>query len=455
MLRVGNLAARRDFVHVDDGAEALRAARRARASAARSTTWRAAARSSIARGARAAAARSPASTRAGREDPERLRPVDLPLLAGDAARLARARLAAAPRARRGARRALARGAGRAGRRHESPAHRRHRLPRPARRRAAGAASTSCACWCGRARRASAFRRASSSPPATSPTVPASSAPSPAATPSCTPRRWSRSWRRRPSSTASTSAGSRTCSPRREAAGVRRILYVSSFIALGPTESGPGGVLDESAPSRGDRAWINDYERTKTLADRRARGARSRHGAPLAVVYPGVIYGPGELTEGNIVVRHLLDLAHGRLPALLGRPERRWNYVFVDDVAAGVAARPRARAAPGGALRARRRERHPGRVLPPRRRARPACACRSAGCRTGSRRRAGAAMKGWARLTGGDAAAHARPGRDLPPRLGATTRSRAERELGYSPRSLRDGLARDVRLAAGARAEWPR
>ncbi|HEV7517022.1 MAG TPA: NAD-dependent epimerase/dehydratase family protein [Thermoanaerobaculia bacterium] len=121
----------------------------------------------------------------------------------------------------------------------------------------------------------------------------------------------------------------------EAAGLARFLYVSSFMALGPTEGGPGGVLDESAEPR-DRVWINDYERTKTLADRIARQAIAE-GAPLAVVYPGVIYGPGELTEGNIVVRHLLDLAHRRLPALLGKAERRWNYVHVEDVARGVVA----------------------------------------------------------------------------------------------------------------------
>ena len=118
----------------------------------------------------------------------------------------------------------------------------------------------------------------------------------------------------------------------EASGsVERILYVSSFIALGPTD---GGVLDESTEPR-DRAWINDYERTKTLSDRRARQAIAA-GAPLGVVYPGVIYGPGEMTEGNIVVRHILDLVHGRLPGLIGKPERRWNYVYVDDVARGVA-----------------------------------------------------------------------------------------------------------------------
>ncbi|MEM9556995.1 MAG: NAD-dependent epimerase/dehydratase family protein [Acidobacteriota bacterium] len=116
--------------------------------------------------------------------------------------------------------------------------------------------------------------------------------------------------------------------------VRHVVYVSSFMALGPTENSPDGMLDESAPVD-DRDWINDYERTKTLADRAARAA-IESGAPLSVSYPGVVYGPGELTEGNILVRHILDLAHGRLPALLGEPQRRWNYVYVQDVADGIA-----------------------------------------------------------------------------------------------------------------------
>ena len=121
-----------------------------------------------------------------------------------------------------------------------------------------------------------------------------------------------------------------------AAGVKRIVYVSSFIALGPSERGAGGTLDESAePDFPGRVWINDYERTKALSDASARRAIAA-GIPLVVVYPGVIYGPGELTEGNIVVRHLLDLAHRRLPALVGKPERRWNYAYVEDVAEGVA-----------------------------------------------------------------------------------------------------------------------
>jgi nucleoside-diphosphate-sugar epimerase len=119
----------------------------------------------------------------------------------------------------------------------------------------------------------------------------------------------------------------------EETGVGRVVYVSSFIALGPSERGPGRTLDETAEA-GERDWINDYERTKTLADRRAREAIAA-GAPLVVVYPGVIYGAGAMTEGNIVVRGLLDGLHGKLPALVGEPDRRWSYVHVDDVAEGV------------------------------------------------------------------------------------------------------------------------
>lgn len=119
------------------------------------------------------------------------------------------------------------------------------------------------------------------------------------------------------------------------AGVGRLVYVSSFIALGPTDEGPGGVLDETAEAR-VRPWINDYERTKTLADRRAREAIAA-GAPVVVVYPGVIYGPGAMTEGNLVVRGVIEALHGRLPALVGEPARRWSYVHVDDAAAGVQA----------------------------------------------------------------------------------------------------------------------
>ena len=85
---------------------------------------------------------------------------------------------------------------------------------------------------------------------------------------------------------------------------------------------------------------NAYERTKAAADRLARAAAAA-GHDVVIVYPGVIYGPGEMTEGNIVARLVADHLNGRLPALVGPCDRRWSYAFVDDVALGPRARARA------------------------------------------------------------------------------------------------------------------
>jgi farnesol dehydrogenase len=111
------------------------------------------------------------------------------------------------------------------------------------------------------------------------------------------------------------------------AGVPRIVYASSFMALGPSTGGP--PLREDDPRR-RATYDNDYERTKHLADVRAR-ALIAEGLPLTVIYPGVIHGPGRLTDGNIVVRNVIRLLNG-LP--FGVSIRTWSYAFVDDVAGG-------------------------------------------------------------------------------------------------------------------------
>jgi farnesol dehydrogenase len=115
-----------------------------------------------------------------------------------------------------------------------------------------------------------------------------------------------------------------------AAGASKTLVVSSFIALGPTD---GGVADEDheVPRR---SFFNDYERTKTLGNERLR-ARDPSAPPLVIVYPGVIYGPGPKTAGNIVVKLLLDHAAGRMPGLLGKGDQVWSYVHVEDVVDGI------------------------------------------------------------------------------------------------------------------------
>jgi farnesol dehydrogenase len=108
----------------------------------------------------------------------------------------------------------------------------------------------------------------------------------------------------------------------------RLVYTSSFIAVGPTGAQPA---DESRIHPG--GYRNDYERTKAVADGLAQQAVDG-GQDVVRLYPGVIYGPGELTDGNLVVKTMLDHLQGRMPGIVGPGDRIWSYAYVDDVAEG-------------------------------------------------------------------------------------------------------------------------
>jgi NAD+-dependent farnesol dehydrogenase len=108
--------------------------------------------------------------------------------------------------------------------------------------------------------------------------------------------------------------------------IGRVIYTSSFLAL------PPAGLD-AAPR-----W-NDYQRTKAAADLVADAA-VRRGAPLIRLYPGVIYGPGIATEGNLVGRMVAQHLAGTLPGVIGA-DRIWSFSFVEDVAAAHVAALRA------------------------------------------------------------------------------------------------------------------
>ena len=114
------------------------------------------------------------------------------------------------------------------------------------------------------------------------------------------------------------------------AGAEKIIYTSSFLALGNSESEP---LAEEGPHQRQKHF-NDYERTKYLANLQAQEFAREEGLPLVILYPTVMYGPGPLTAGNLVVNLLIDYIRRRLPARLGDGSSRWNYVFVEDVAEG-------------------------------------------------------------------------------------------------------------------------
>jgi len=126
------------------------------------------------------------------------------------------------------------------------------------------------------------------------------------------------WRRDPSEFDAVNVGGlqSVLSATREH-GLSRLVYTSSFLALPPSDS-PHPLT------------ANHYQRTKVAARDVARRASS-DGSPVVTLYPGVIYGPGPATEGDLVGRLMRDHLGGRLPGVIGS-ERRWSYSFVDDVA---------------------------------------------------------------------------------------------------------------------------
>jgi dihydroflavonol-4-reductase len=110
------------------------------------------------------------------------------------------------------------------------------------------------------------------------------------------------------------------------AGVKRIVYVSTVGVFGNTE---GKVVDESYKHPG-KDFLSCYEETKYLSHLVALD-RIENGAPVIIVQPGGVYGPGDHSEiGNII-----DQTRTGKLKLKMFPECGFNLVHVDDVAEGI------------------------------------------------------------------------------------------------------------------------
>jgi dihydroflavonol-4-reductase len=110
------------------------------------------------------------------------------------------------------------------------------------------------------------------------------------------------------------------------AGVPRIVYVSTVGVFGNTN---GNVVDESY-ERDDGGFLSWYEETKYRAHQVALD-RIAKGAPIVIVQPGGVYGPGDHSElGNMIDQ----TRTGKLRMLMF-PKLGFNLVHVDDVAEGI------------------------------------------------------------------------------------------------------------------------
>ena len=113
-------------------------------------------------------------------------------------------------------------------------------------------------------------------------------------------------------------------------GVARVVWTSTCVTLGPTP--PGATADESTPRLTPR-YFTEYEKTKSIAENEAL-QMAADGFPVVIVNPMRVYGPGNLTEGNSATRLIDQYDRGRLPFLLNGGRNVGNWVLVDDVVEG-------------------------------------------------------------------------------------------------------------------------
>jgi dihydroflavonol-4-reductase len=112
-----------------------------------------------------------------------------------------------------------------------------------------------------------------------------------------------------------------------ASNVQKIIYVSTGNVFGDTK---GQVVDETYERDLNDGWLSYYDETKYRSHELVK-ERIAAGAPIVIVQPGVVYGPGDHSEvGNLIDQ----LKTGKLRMRMF-PDAGYNFVFVDDVADGI------------------------------------------------------------------------------------------------------------------------
>ncbi|OGF62736.1 MAG: hypothetical protein A2Y62_06270 [Candidatus Fischerbacteria bacterium RBG_13_37_8] len=114
-------------------------------------------------------------------------------------------------------------------------------------------------------------------------------------------------------------------------GVTKIIQISSFMTIGPSKN---ALLTEQH-MHSEYSFCNDYERSKYLGDKTSEEL-IKGGYPIIRIYPGVIYGPGKLTDGNIVAKIIIDYLQGKTPGIICG-DSIWSYAYITDVINGIIA----------------------------------------------------------------------------------------------------------------------
>jgi dihydroflavonol-4-reductase len=111
------------------------------------------------------------------------------------------------------------------------------------------------------------------------------------------------------------------------AGVRRVVHVSTGNVYGNTR---GRVVDESYVRPQPPDFLSYYDQTKYEAHQVALD-RIAKGAPVVIVQPCAVYGPGDPSEvGNMIEQ----TRTGKLKMRMF-PDAGFNFAYVEDIAEGI------------------------------------------------------------------------------------------------------------------------
>lgn len=121
------------------------------------------------------------------------------------------------------------------------------------------------------------------------------------------------------------AGTRNVLHTAHQAGIPRIIYTSTIAVFGDTK---GRLVDEAYQHAGP--FLSEYDRAKWLAHYRVALPLIEQGAPITIVMPGAVYGPGDTSIVHDLMRLFLQ---GQMPVIPG-PETALAYAHVEDVARG-------------------------------------------------------------------------------------------------------------------------
>ncbi|MFN8240826.1 MAG: SDR family oxidoreductase [Bacteroidales bacterium] len=112
------------------------------------------------------------------------------------------------------------------------------------------------------------------------------------------------------------------------AGISEVVLTSTTGVIGPSS---GTVVNEST-ARSARYFIK-YEETKAAGEKVALEYIPR-GLNIRIVNPSRVYGPGQFSDSNGVTRMILLYIKGRWRIIPGNGKSIGNYVYIDDVVSG-------------------------------------------------------------------------------------------------------------------------